>query len=154
MSVLDSLIRVQRFRLEALEQQRSVLLQRMARLHQSRQQTQENLRQLQAQYAASTAVASTIAAPQLLALRQIWIDVQERQHLCTTLDQQIAEHQQRKTALDQCIGRLFARLKAVEGARDQREIAAREQQQRESYAAADERWTLQQHSPSTWSTRL
>lgn len=154
MSILDSLIRVQSFRLETLEQQRAVLQQRMAQLYQSHQRIKDELQRLQTQYAGSASTAAAILPAQLLALRQIWLDAQQRQQLCTTLEQQIDEHKQRKIALDQAIERVFARQKALESARDQRQSIEQEQRSRANYWMADELWTLQRHSSSTWSKHL
>lgn len=147
MKVLDSLIRVAKFRLEQAEQKRSFLISRISRLRQSKQIVEADLRDLQQRYAQSMQDdGGALAAHRIIGMRQIWVETQERQKLTVSMDEQLKALLTEKDALDTIISHTWGRKKSLERALEIEALLWRDQMVRNDLILADESWSQMQAS--------
>ena len=145
MTVLASLTRVARFRLEQAEQKRSLLLSRIGRLRQSRQTVEADLRNLQQRHEQSMqGDGGTLVAYRLVGMRQIWIEAQERQKLVMAIDEQLAALLAEKDTLDETIREIWSRKKSLERAIEVQALVQREEVVRNELLQSDESWSQMQ----------
>lgn len=141
MKALSLLLRIANFRLEQLEQQRIRLVARIRRLNQSRDSVLADLQGLQKQHLDATSQSGNVLHPTLLvAMRQIWIEAQERQTLIESMEEQLASLTRNKRDLDQRIEQAWRRRQALDRAIDLQAHRQHLERMRKEFQTADDLW--------------
>lgn len=141
MKILDSLIKVAEYRREEAEHRRAMLMARMERLRQSKQLVNEDLKRLQEKYQATQTEQSALAPVQLITLRQLWIEAQERQQLMKSLDEQLESMEKDRQAINKELKAAWAKEQSLQRARELALERKHAEALRVSYLVADDNWS-------------